>query len=251
MNKTAIITLLIALLVLVFAGYAAKNYFGGDSAPEEFTEQLDTTNDQKPSETGETTDLGQAVPGDEGSKYELPLLNNLGKRGVGNPLAPVVVREFFSLTCNHCANFHKDVYPALKERYIDTGKIYFIFEEFPLNGPALYGSMIARCMPEERYGQFITLLLENQDQWAFGGDFKTALKQNAALTGMGEEEFEACFNNKELQQDMATNIKNASENWKISSTPSFVFNDGERILRGAQNIEQFERVYNHLVNPEK
>lgn len=258
MNKTSVIAVLIALLVLAFGGYKASDYFGlGDKANqtqeqnEETQEDHDdhdhSSHDNHDHGTDNSPKVATGTPGEKGKIYQLPVLENLGRRGIGDPNAPVKMQEFFSLTCNHCASFHNDVYPAIKEKYIDTGKIYFILEEFPLNGPALYGSMIARCMPEERYAGFIDLLLTNQDDWAFSGDFKTSLKQNAALGGMGEEEFETCFNNKELQEELATNIKNASENWKVSSTPTFVFNDGERILRGGQTLEQFDRVYEHLI----
>lgn len=170
----------------------------------------------------------------------------LGQRALGDPEAPIVVREFFSLTCNHCADFHNGTFQVLKEKYIDTGKIYFIYEEFPLNGPALYGSMIARCLPKERYTGFIDLLLKNQDEWAFSGDFKSSLKQNAALAGMSEEDFEECFNDKKLQAAIGANIQEASQVWNIRSTPSFVFNNGERVMSGGKSIDEFDVVITEL-----
>jgi len=188
------------------------------------------------------------VPGKTGQTFIKPESAVLGVRGVGNPNAPVQVREFYSLTCNHCAAFHEGAYQNIKRELIDTGKLYFIFEEFPLNGPALYGSMIARCMPEDRYESFVSLLLKNQDQWAFGGDFKSALKQNAALAGMSEDDFETCFNNKALQTAIAKNIQVSSDTWKISSTPSFVFNNGERVLSGGRSLEDFQKVIALLNN---
>lgn len=193
-----------------------------------------------------TASTGADIPGKEGQIYNKPVNPLLGVRGLGDPNAPIQIREFFSLTCNHCAAFHEGTFPQLKQKYIDTGKVYFIFEEFPLNGPALYGSMIARCMPEGRYDSFVALLLKEQDKWAFGGDFKANLKQNAALAGMGDEEFETCFNNKDLQKAIALNIQESSDNWKISSTPSFIFNDGERIMTGVQPLESFEKVMDFL-----
>ncbi len=185
---------------------------------------------------------------EEGEKniHELTVHPELGVRAVGDENAPVKIQEFFSLTCNHCAAFHTGTYQELKKKYIDTGKVYFVYEEFPLNGPALYGSMIARCLPEDRYAGFIDLLLRNQDKWAFSGDFKASLKQNAALVGMSEEEFEACFNDKDLQKAIGANIQEASEAWGVSSTPSFVINNGEEILRGGQAIEAFDEVIMHL-----
>jgi len=197
-------------------------------------------------ETGVAGSSGM-IPGQQGQIYQKDINPILGERSIGNPDAPIQIREFFSLTCNHCASFHAGSYKALKEKYIDTGKVHFIFEEFPLNGPALYGSMIARCLPKERYATFVGLLLEQQDQWAFGGNFKDALKQRAALAGMGDEEFERCYNDRELQKAIAQNIQEVSDIWKISSTPSFVINDGARILSGSHPIEGFEKVMAHLL----
>jgi protein-disulfide isomerase len=182
-----------------------------------------------------------------GTVATLPIIPILGQRSVGNPNAPVKIQEFFSLTCNHCADFHTSTFQELKTKYIDTGKVYFTFQEFPLNGPALYGSMVARCLPEQRYEGFMDLLLRNQEVWAFSGDFKAALQQNAKLAGMSDEEFETCFNNEELQKAIATNIGAATDAYKISSTPSFVFNDGARIMRGGKSIEAFNAVIEELL----
>lgn len=186
-----------------------------------------------------------------GAKGKIHTLNPpeiYGHRAVGNPDAPVKIQEFFSLSCNHCATFHTESFPKIKENFIDTGKVYFVYEEFPLNGPALYGSMIARCLPAERYNGFIDILLRDQDKWAFGGDFKSALMQHAKLAGMSEDKFNACFDNKDLQKAVATNIKEASEVWKVNSTPSFVFNNGERILYGGQTYDQIEKLINQLLD---
>ena len=71
--------------------------------------------------------------------------------------------------------------------------------------------------------------------------------QTAKLAGMTEDDFETCFNNKELQSALATNIKNASENWKIASTPTLIFNDGLRVLRGSHKMDQLDQVYAHLI----
>ena len=189
---------------------------------------------------------GNGIIGNKGKIHELNPPAIYGTRGVGDPNAPIKIQEFFSLTCNHCADFHKGTYQDIKKNLIDTGKVYFVYEEFPLNGPALYGSMIARCLPEERYTGFIDLLLRQQDKWAFSGDFKADIMQNAKLAGMSEEEFEICFNNKELQKAIATNIKEASETWKINSTPSFVVNNGERVILGAKSYEAFEKLIEQL-----
>jgi protein-disulfide isomerase len=242
--------LLLLLLALLIGGWFFMN-------KPEISESSDPQNTEVTAEEGNfSNDIGH----DESSHLDIDNIAGkgtvtaltvdpvLGLRGVGNPEAPIKIQEFFSLTCNHCADFHTSTYQQLKAKYIDTGKVYFIFQEFPLNGPALYGSMIARCMPEERYEGFIDLLLRNQDVWAFSGDFKSALQQNAKLAGMSDEEFETCFNNQDLQKAIAMNISTASNAYNISSTPSFVFNDGERIMSGGKAITAFDAVIEDLMN---
>lgn len=251
---------LVILFFLLFAGVAAAGwyYVGQQKAQPEATTTEQVASDHEVTEGDhshgpdththdDNMQQSRAVQvGDAGTVYDLGVKPLLGRRGVGDPNAPVHVREFFSLTCNHCADFYTGAYQNIKQQFIDTGKLYFIYEEFPLNGPALYGSMIARCLPEERYEGFVDLLLRGQEEWAFSGDFKAALMQNAKLAGMTEEEFETCYANTELQKEIATNIKEASDAWKVSSTPTFVFNNGERILRGAHTTEDFGTVISIL-----
>lgn len=258
-NKKSLGSLI--LLLLVFLAIAGASWFYFSSQNQEGMEGREATKivessqemDMTTSESADNIDPhGHAHPteanaiGQKGTIHELSIKPKLGRRGVGDPNAPIQIQEFFSLTCNHCAAFHTGTYQELKDKYINTGKVYFIYEEFPLNGPALYGSMIARCLPEERYAGFIDILLRNQESWAFSGDFKASLQQNAKLAGMSEEEFETCFNDKELQKAIAENIKEASDVWKISSTPSFVVNNGERVMSGGQPLENFEKVFNEL-----
>jgi protein-disulfide isomerase len=243
------IIVLLVVLALLIGSWFFMNKKAGNEAPSsnEITQTADELDPTALSQKETIMPSADSVS-EKGNISTLPILPVLGQRGIGDPNAPVKIQEFFSLTCNHCADFHADTYPELKSKFIDTGKAYFVFQEFPLNGPALYGSMIARCVPENRYASFIGLLLKNVDVWAFGGDFKSGLMQNAKLAGMSEEEFEACFNNKELQEDIAQNISNASESYQISSTPTFVFNDGQRIMRGNKGIEAFEAVIEELTN---
>lgn len=89
---------------------------------------------------------------------------------LGSADAPVTVVEYASMTCGHCANFHMNTYPHLKKEYIDTGKVRFIFREFPLDPVALAAFMLARCMPEDKYFDTVDTLFEKQRTWAFTND---------------------------------------------------------------------------------
>lgn len=180
----------------------------------------------------------------------MSLLNadgTLEDRTVGDVVAPIKVIEYSSLTCSHCATFHTDTYPKIKENYIDTGKVEMIFREFPLNKPALEASQILRCMPEDKYLSFQELLFETQENWAFGDDYISNLKQNAKLAGMSEEEFNSCLENKELQEALTKRVQEGSTKWDIKSTPTFVINNGDKILVGSQPYEAFEKAFNSIL----
>ena len=86
---------------------------------------------------------------------------------LGSAEAPITVVEYASMTCGHCANFHTKVFPALKEKYVDTGKVRFIMREFPLDNLAAAASMLARCAGEGKTFPFISVLFAKQDDWAF------------------------------------------------------------------------------------
>jgi protein-disulfide isomerase len=171
----------------------------------------------------------------------------LSDRGMGNPDAPVKIQEFASLTCSHCADFYTTTFPALKEKYIDTGKVYFVYRDFPLNAPALEASMVARCLPESAYFRFVKFLFSTQDQWAFGEDYQKYLKENSKLLGLNEDSFNACLANLDLKNGLGNAIQTMSEKYKIDSTPTFIINEGEKKLQGAQPIEVFDKALQPLL----
>lgn len=170
----------------------------------------------------------------------------LSERSVGEANAPIVIEEFSSLTCPHCAAFHEQTYDALKEKYIDTGKARIIFRDFPLDRIALDAVIVARCLPAEQYESFINLLFKNQRQWAAEG-YEKALRQNAKLAGLSDEEFDFCLENKEIQEGIAKNMRIYAEKYDIQSTPSFVLNEGKETVRGVVSINSFSQVIEKLL----
>lgn len=165
----------------------------------------------------------------------------LTERSLGADDAKITIREHSSFTCGHCGNFHKGTYKELKKAYIDTGKVRLVFSDFPLNGPALQASMVARCLDSDRYFDFVQLLFESQEQWAYSADYKTFLQQNAQLVGLSSDKFEACFSSEALRAGLLENMKKTQEEFKISSTPSFVIN-GEETISGGRNFEAFSKI---------
>ncbi len=174
-------------------------------------------------------------------------LPKLADNVMGADDAPVTIIEFSSMSCPHCATFHKDTLPGLKKNYIDTGKVKYILREFPLDPRAAAAFMLGRCLPKrDSYFAFIDILYERQQEWAFSEDSVTALKNLAKQAGFTDESFQACLDDKKLYAQILA-VKNASsEEFKIRSTPTFFIN-GTR-LEGAQSLEEFEKLIKPVLN---
>ena len=114
-----------------------------------------------------------AKPGEAAEAAKPAAVAPLPDMVMGKDDAPVTIIEYSSLSCPHCATFHKDVFPELNTKYIGTGKVRYILREFPLNESALAGTVIARCLEPSRYFAFIHLLFQKQADWAFKEDALT------------------------------------------------------------------------------
>jgi protein-disulfide isomerase len=146
---------------------------------------------------------------------------------MGDENAPVSLIEYASMTCPHCRSFHENVLPAIKETYIDTGKVKLIFREFPLDPRAYAASMLARCADEQFYFPMTDVLFKQQDVWARADDPRPPLLQIAKLAGFTQESFEACLKNQELLDNVNSMRKQAAETFGVTGTPSFFIN-GEK-----------------------
>ncbi|WP_374443502.1 DsbA family protein, partial [Stella sp.] len=164
----------------------------------------------------------------------------MADRVIGKPDAPVTIYEFASLTCVHCAAFHKDTLPKLKENWLDTGKAKLVFRDFPLDGLALRAAMMARCLPPERYFPVVDILFKNQDNWSRARDPLAALSGIGRLSGLSQDAFDACMKNEELQKAVLARAFEGQQQYRIEATPSFVI-QGE-LFRGAASYEELDRV---------
>ncbi len=162
-------------------------------------------------------------------------------RVLGKADAPVTLIEYASLTCSHCADFHVQVLPQLKKEYIDTGKVKLIFRDFPFDEAGLKASMIARCLPSEKYFDFLGSLYQTQASWSRASDDKI-LRQMASFAGMNDGAFNACVEDKALQDHLLEVRVNATNNDKVNSTPTmFVEGTLERVV-GAQDYDAYKAV---------
>ena len=109
------------------------------------------------------------------SPDELMKPGPLGEAVQGKPDAPITLIEYASMTCSHCANFDTQVYPTLRSKYIDPGKVRYILREFPLDRLAAAGFMLARCAGDDKYFAMVDVLFKMQGQWAFVQDPLPAL----------------------------------------------------------------------------
>lgn len=169
------------------------------------------------------------------------------ERILGDPNAPIKISEHSSLTCGHCASFHKNTFKAFKAAWIDTGKAYLVFSDFPLNGPALHASMAARCVPEDRYFDFVQDLFETQDSWAGKTNYMSILKEKANGYGLNGAGFDTCLESDDLQKAILGRMRGAQAQWEISSTPSFVVNNTVT-LSGAMAFEAFDLAIKNAVS---
>jgi protein-disulfide isomerase len=169
---------------------------------------------------------------------ELSTAGPLDDQTVGSATAPVTIVEYASVTCPHCAVFHNETYPKLKEKYIDTGKVRLIFREFP-TGPvnaSIAGFMLARCSGD-KYFPMIGAMFEQQQAWT--ANPYEGLLRIARQAGMTQEAFETCLKNRELANKIVDTGRRAVEKFGVESTPTFFVN-GNKIV-GAQPLAAFEK----------
>jgi len=162
-----------------------------------------------------------------------------GDMVLGRSDAPLTLIEYASMTCPHCAQFHAEDLPTLKSGYIDTGKLRVVFREFPLDGFALRGAMLARCAGPERFFSFVDVLFKSQRAWAAkpkdGADPLSELQKLAKLGGIGEEQFKSCMADQALADEITARRLDGEKIHQIRATPGFVLNG--KTLEGTRPID--------------
>lgn len=173
------------------------------------------------------------------AKVMAPAASPLPVQSLGDPKAPVTVVEYASMTCSHCADFHTKVFPELKAKYIDTGKVHFIFREFPFDPVATAAFMLARCAPADKYFPMVSTLFETQRSWAYSKDPAAGLLAVVRQTGMSQAEFEKCLSDQALAQKVQESSKYANTELGVNATPTFFVN-GKK-LSGTLDIAEWDK----------
>lgn len=158
----------------------------------------------------------------------------------GSADAPVTIVEYASLTCPHCANFHKSILPALKEGPIADGKARLIFRDFPLDGLALRASALSRCGGPDQRLAILDLLFEAQDSWTKTDDPIGALAKIGKIAGLKEETSRACMEDRGMFDRIIAEAQEGEDKHKVRSTPSFVIDD--QLFRGGLTAEDMIEV---------
>jgi len=157
----------------------------------------------------------------------------------GKDDAPVTIIEYASMTCPHCAAFHKVTYPELKSKYIDTGKVRFIFREYPLDEVAVAASMIARCAGGDKTMAMIDVLFNSQRTWAIREPIPPLI-QIAKQAGFTQKTFEECLADQKLYTNIVAVRERATKEYKVESTPTLFVNG--KVQRGEISIQELDKV---------
>ena len=167
---------------------------------------------------------------------------------IGSPDAPVTIIEYASMSCSHCADFHNNTLDDLKSEYIDTGKVRFVFRDFPFNYPALAGSMIVGCVPKDAKYQYMNALYKLQNNWIRRehSDTRKELYKIMQSGGMKQEEFDLCLSNIDLENDILEGVMSAQREFNIRSTPSFIINGV--LYSGNKNIKEFRQIIDKILS---
>lgn len=168
---------------------------------------------------------------------ELMKPGDLPEMAMGDPKAKVTIIEYMSMTCSHCAHFSEVTLPDLKAKYIDTGKVYFILREYPLDPLAAAAFMLARKAPGGKYFDVVEYLLKTQADWAFVPDPVQGLRTAAKQFGYSPATFDATLSDQKLLDGINASRERASSQFGVNATPTFFINGTK--VQGALAIDQF------------
>jgi protein-disulfide isomerase len=187
-----------------------------------------------------------AAPAPSGKVDMAKLLEEgaLPDKTIGNADAPVTIVEYASMTCSHCATFHVETLPAIKEKYIDTGKARLVFREFPFDPRAEAGFMLARCA-DDKYFAMVDVLFKQQRTWAAADNAREALLQIARLGGFSQESFEACLTDQALLDNVRAVRLRGANDFGIDATPTFFINGNK--YSGALKVDEMSAIIDGLL----
>ena len=167
---------------------------------------------------------------------------------LGNDDAPVKIKIFSSFTCPHCADFHINVLPEIKEKYLHNNKVQLIFIDFPLDQPAFNASKLLHCVDKKKQLVFLDHIYERQQRWTSGSNLNEVnnnLKEIVKNLGMNSNQFEKCLNNDEIANKILEGRIEAQEKYSINSTPTVIIN--EKKLEGSVSFKNIKKKIEKII----
>ena len=190
-------------------------------------------------------DSSSALSG-ESERFGIALTSR--DRSLGSPAAPILMVEYAAPTCPHCAAFDTQIFPLIKRKYIDAGKVYYVFRVFPLNSVDVAAEAMARCLPAENYFSFIDQLYRNQPKWdpEYGvADVRGGLVQMGATAHMSAREVDTCIADTAQQLQITKVGQDAQTKYDVNGTPSFIVNGQMRV--GESTWQDWQDYLNKLL----
>jgi protein-disulfide isomerase len=166
---------------------------------------------------------------------------SLPDMALGPADAAVTIIEYASMTCPHCAAFTENVFPKIKSEYIDTGKVRYVFREFPLDIKAQAGSMLARCIAKGDAGKYfavVDILFRQQGEWVMKNTTETLMRVGKQA-GLSQQAVEDCLKDQTLVDKLEADQKYAAEVLKVNSTPTFFVNG--KMIKGETSFDEFDK----------
>lgn len=163
---------------------------------------------------------------------------------LGKKDAPVTVIEYASLACTHCGRWENDVFPEFKTKYIDTGKVHYVFREFITSPPELAasGALLARCAGKDKYFTVVQAVFHAQEEIFTSGDMRGPLLRIAETAGMSEDQFNSCVGDEKALAAFNARVEKYAKEAKIEGTPTFFFN-GEKYDKGEMSMAEIDAAY--------
>jgi protein-disulfide isomerase len=164
-----------------------------------------------------------------------------GDMELGSEDATVTVVEYASVTCSHCAAWNEEVWPQFKAKYVDTGKVRYVFREFltPPQDVAAAGFLLARCAGEERYFEVVDAIMRSQQEMFSTGDVRGTLLGIARQAGMNEQQFNTCVTDEDALKALNSRVERAYKQDGVQATPTFFVN-GKKVGEGAMSLAQLD-----------
>lgn len=178
------------------------------------------------------------------NRQDLEAPGQLGEKTLGPADAKVTVVEYASMSCPHCAHFDATTFDDFRLKYIDSGKVRYIFREFPLNAPAFAVAMVARCAPADKYFDIVHTYFRSQDKWLTGKDLKAAMLEVAKGFGFTDQTFDACIANQALFKAI-NDVRDRGSSFGVQATPTFFIN-GKK-FEGALSLDELDKAITPLL----